>query len=153
MKNMAGLDYTNECKSTVSYKQSRKPPSFPQASQRKITTGDRNPSATQAATCTKALPKHTPERFTAVLNSQNLCTFTGFKPQSGSHNKNLSQATKKERHAKKSFIAARRRQVGIKHSKHVRREPSAASHGDYRRSLYEVTINSMGKPQSRGENA
>jgi hypothetical protein len=40
-----------------------------------------------------------------------------------------------------------------KRSKQLRREASAASHGDFRRSLYEVTINSMVKPQSRGENS
>jgi hypothetical protein len=40
-----------------------------------------------------------------------------------------------------------------KRSKQLRRDPSAASHGDFRRSLYEVTINSMGKPQRIGENA
>ena len=39
-----------------------------------------------------------------------------------------------------------------KRSKYIRRERVSASHGDYRRSLYEVTINSIVKASSRGEN-
>jgi hypothetical protein len=41
---------------------------------------------------------------------------------------------------------------GVKRSKQFRREVASVSHGDFRRSLYEVTIISMGKLQSRGEN-
>jgi hypothetical protein len=108
--------------------------------------GDRNPSATQAATYTKASPKHTPESLATVLNSLNLSTLGG-----SSHNPEATKETyrrqpKKNGAPEKSFPeGARRHRVRIEHSKHVGREPSAASHGDYRRSLYEVTINSMGK--------
>jgi hypothetical protein len=41
----------------------------------------------------------------------------------------------------------------VKRSNKFRREPAAASYGDFRRSLYEVTIISMGKPSGIGENA
>ena len=41
----------------------------------------------------------------------------------------------------------------VKGSKQLRIKGSAASHGDFQRSLYEVPIISMAKPQSRGENA
>lgn len=40
-----------------------------------------------------------------------------------------------------------------KHSKQIRRNPVAISHGDFQRSLYGVTINSIVKLQSRGGNA
>ena len=40
-----------------------------------------------------------------------------------------------------------------KRSKQLRREALMASHGVSRRSLYEVTINSIGKPQGISENA
>lgn len=65
-----------------------------------------------------------------------------------------AEATEKNGYISK--VSATRRVKPVeraKCSKQNRREAAAISHGDFRRSLYEVTVISMLKPQSRGENA
>jgi hypothetical protein len=91
-----------------------------------------------------------PKRLTAVLAVQKLFTLTGAR-----HNPvmacRLSTAEKKVCASKNFHVNMR--SILVKYSKQFRREPAAALHGDYRRSLYEVTIISIVKPQSTGKNA
>jgi hypothetical protein len=150
---MAGLAYTNDYKSTFSHKNAEKPPSF----HRHHHTKSRLVKPKQAPTSHrvyKSITKNTPERPATISEHSKLRHHRLFKPQPTCRNGNFSWTTKTTAFSQKSFPAGRSAsKFGTKRSKHVRREPSAASHGDFRRSLYEVTINSMGKVQSRGENA
>ena len=54
---------------------------------------------------------------------------------------------------KKPWRITRAMKMQAKHSKQIRRETILTSHGDFQRSLYEVTIISIVKPQGKGKNA
>jgi hypothetical protein len=149
---MRSLAYTNDCKSELSHKRAQKSLLSKAFFCTKSEAGDKKPAAQRRRVYESINKTQLPNALKRFCMSISPFLATTYRnpfavPQP-------AEATEKNGYTSK--VSATRRAEPVeraKCSKQNRREAAAVSHGDFRRSLYEVTVISMLKPQSRGENA